>query len=91
MLGEVLTASWARNYLFLPALPTHPPSCCHLNPPLPSTSPSPALHQPFTCPPPALHLPSTSHRKKEALQEKELGNEAYKKKQFDEAIAHYDR
>lgn len=32
-----------------------------------------------------------SRRKKEALQEKELGNEAYKKKEFDRAIQHYNR
>ena len=36
-----------------------------------------------------LHL--LPRRKKEALHEKELGNEAYKAKRFDEAIAHYDR
>lgn len=31
------------------------------------------------------------NKKKEALQEKELGNEAYKKKEFDRAIQHYNR
>jgi stress-induced-phosphoprotein 1 len=30
-------------------------------------------------------------RKKEALHEKELGNEAYKKKDFEAAITHYNR
>ena len=34
------------------------------------------------------HLP---RRKKEALQEKELGNDAYKKKDFERAIQHYNR
>ncbi|KAL4437043.1 hypothetical protein ABPG75_004182 [Micractinium tetrahymenae] len=31
------------------------------------------------------------NKKKEALQEKEAGNEAYKRKQFDQALAHYNR
>ncbi|PRW58562.1 Heat shock STI [Chlorella sorokiniana] len=31
------------------------------------------------------------NKKKEALQEKELGNEAYKKKEFEAAIQHYNR
>ena len=31
------------------------------------------------------------NRQKEALKEKEAGNEAYKKRSFDEAISHYDR
>lgn len=56
-----------------------------------SRLPPPQLAAEPACCSPALHLPSTCHRKKEALQEKELGNEAYKKKQFDEAITHYDR
>ncbi len=30
-------------------------------------------------------------RKKEAMQEKEAGNEAYKKRQFEQALAHYSR
>lgn len=38
------------------------------------------------------HLDSHSpRRKKEALQEKELGNDAYKKKDFERAIQHYNR
>lgn len=35
-----------------------------------------------------LSTPSTLHQ---ALKEKELGNEAYKKKDFDTALKHYDR
>jgi stress-induced-phosphoprotein 1 len=41
--------------------------------------------------PPVEPVSSLSSEKRQALQEKELGNAAYKKKQFEEALEHYTR
>lgn len=53
----------------------------------PHPIPTPPVPRPTT-PPHPTHTPG---RKKEALQEKEAGNEAYKKKDFEQALAHYNR
>ncbi|XP_037230829.1 stress-induced-phosphoprotein 1 [Falco rusticolus] len=50
--------------------------------------PPPPPPQPPTQPPPPQELPEN---KKEAQQEKELGNAAYKRKEFPTALAHYTR
>lgn len=36
-------------------------------------------------------MQATAQRKAEAQSEKELGNAAYKKKEFEEAVRHYDK
>ncbi|CAH0775335.1 unnamed protein product [Bemisia tabaci] len=42
-------------------------------------------------PPPPSEGPELTPEQKEALKEKELGNEAYKKKDFDTALSHYNK
>lgn len=49
------------------------------------------LRSPFLSRHTFIHSTMADDNKQQALAEKELGNQAYKKKQFEEALSHYEK